>query len=175
MYKCNNQQPDGTPVVRTGGRTPGTLGAPGQNDDAGAEEHGEDAHHLLKKKRGAELPGEKVYSCQSAREACVEIDSAGQGEKFDVDDQDADQGEAPQHINTLDSLAGCDGTEGSSFRSSLFHCPPPSDGRMRNMPPSEEAGPQIKSPTRRWGCWGTELQLGGTGVSDVPETVLKPL
>ena len=46
VQESDHEQPEHAAVVQAGGRLPATLAAPGEHDDAGAEQHGEDRDEL---------------------------------------------------------------------------------------------------------------------------------
>ncbi|XOV76875.1 MAG: hypothetical protein ACFHWZ_08680 [Phycisphaerales bacterium] len=88
---ADDQQPAHAPVVHTGGSPALLLDATGEEHDARTEEHREDRHHLLIKEEVAEQPGPVVRAVEAALERRFEERVAGQGERWDVHHEDAQE------------------------------------------------------------------------------------
>ena len=104
MGQAEEQEPEVAAVMQGPGALTARVQFLGHEQDACAEEQGEDGHELLVGEDVAQRPDPAVCPGQVAVDGRVGIGGCGHGEALDIHDENAQQGEAAQDVDGDDSL-----------------------------------------------------------------------
>ncbi len=113
--QADDQQPGHAAVVDAGGRQVGPVAPLVHQYDARPEEHRKQGHELGAGEHLAEPPDRQIDPADGPGGVGVEVGGFDHRERADVDDQDAEQGEAAQHVDGDDALGRGGGAQGGGL------------------------------------------------------------
>jgi len=110
VKEAEGDQPHGAAIVDVGGldACAAGFGAGGEDERAGAEQHGEDGSHLAVEEGHVDEPGGEVDAGGSAVGRGVHVGGRGEREGVDIEQEYAEEGEASEDVDGFDAVGGTD-------------------------------------------------------------------
>ena len=138
MREAKRHQPEQAPVVDIGRlcRRAALLEPRRQHQHPGAEEHGEDRAHLAFEEHGIDRPDPSIRAGNAAGHGGIEAGGERQRESEDIHQEDAEDGDATEHIHRTDALLGEDGPRNGHHRQGVSNC------LHLHSPPVAKIGPR---------------------------------